>query len=387
MTSFTSNDTMIHPSARMLRGAWVLMGLAGLVGLWTFIQGGHHATGYGSYAPWGLWVAIYFHGVGLAGGVFAVHALGLVLGWEGFQSVAKLRATIVLSLAALLPGLLAIWIDLGSPLRFPSVYLFANFSSMLAFNAWMYALFMVLCGVLYALSWSRSAWLKPLVAATGVIVVMFPSQSGAFFAVVGAKPFWSTGLTPVLFLASSLTAGMALLLVASALSSDGQTEVGLALIRRLRGGIVKGLAIYAFFEFAEISIHVWNPAHASGALDLVLWGPYWWVFWGVHLVLGMVIPMFLLSRSKPTWWWVAALLVAICSLTSRLNVLVPGMATGDLLSIQEAFQHPKLNYVYQATPVEYLVGFFLVAFGMAIFRVGREIDGYLSNRLSGAERD
>lgn len=43
----------------------------GAMGIYQRIAHGHMSAGYGSCVPWGLWIAIYFHGVGIAGGAFA----------------------------------------------------------------------------------------------------------------------------------------------------------------------------------------------------------------------------------------------------------------------------------------------------------------------------
>ncbi|HQH28535.1 MAG TPA: hypothetical protein PLP17_14150, partial [Oligoflexia bacterium] len=68
-------------------------------------------------------------------------------------------------------------------------------------------------------------------------------------------------------------------------------------------------------------------------------------------------------------------------LSARLNVLIPGQAVGELVGLQEAFTHPRLRHLYQATAMEYRVGFLMLAMGMAVFFVGQRLGLYISRSV------
>lgn len=354
---------------------WAMLLLLGSIGVYQRIAHGHLPAGYGSYVPWGLWVALYFHGVGIAGGAFAVGAGGFILGLPGFRSRKVLRTVIVLSVAAMIPALMAVWFDLGHMNRSHRILTTPAFTSMMAFNAWMYVIFMLSAAVALVLSYSaNSGWLKPVLCLALMFAVLFPSQSGAFFGVVDAKAYWHSALLPLMFLTSAITAGAATLLFARMLTrTDVSDAEHLAGIRTLRTVTLCGLCVYFVFEFAEFSVALWNPVSHAPAIELVLWGPYWWVFWMVHLAVGGVLALILLATSRPMLWALAAVIVAVTFVSARLNVLVPGQAVGEIKGLQEAFYHDRLSYIYHATLMEYLVGLFLVAIGMAVFFVGRQI--------------
>lgn len=378
------------PWRALLWAAWALLLLAGAVGLTQRFLQGHLPAGYGSYVPWGLWIAIYFHGVGMAGGAFFIGALGYVLNWPGFQHGKNLRLVIVLAVAAIVPAFFAVWLDLGHLDRFQSIFLRPNFTSIMAFNAWMYSAFMGVAGVCWGLSYLKdagwkpalTAWLKPLLCLAILFAILFPSQSGAFFGVVDAKPYWHSALLPVLFLTSALTSGAAMLMFTRVLTDAGggyQTTVQEqqeehAMMARLRLFLIVGLIGYFVLEFAEFSIALWSPVSHAPALELVLFGPYWWVFWIIHLGIGGLLPLALLFVHWRFGWTIAALLVGVCFISARLNVLVPGQAVGELSGLQEAFHHDRLTYIYHATGMEYLVGLFCVALGMTIFVAGRTVN-------------
>jgi protein NrfD len=372
------------PWRLILWAIWLAFGAAGLVGLYQRFTQGHLPAGYGSYVPWGLWIGIYFHGVGMAGGAFLLGALGYMLGWRGFDQGKNLRQVVVLAVAAILPAFFAVWLDLGQLGRFQNIFFSPSFTSMMAFNSWMYSFFLVIAAAIWWMSYApqKHVWLKPLLCLSLLFSVLFPSQSGAFFGVVDAKGYWHSALLPMMFLLSAVTAGSALLLLArvfvEASSTRGLSQVEIedehAMINRLRWVVAAGMIGYFVFEFAEFSIALWNPYLHAPALKLVLFGPYWWVFWIIHLLIGGLVPLALLFSKWRFGWTIASLLVAVGFISARLNVLIPGQAINEIQGLQEAFQDERLNFVYHATPMEYAVGLFAVAMGMAIFVIGRRIN-------------
>ena len=366
-------------------GLWVVFLIAGAVGVYQRFTQGHLPAGYGSYVPWGLWVALYFHGVGIAGGAFLLGAGGYVLGLPGFRSRRLLRMTIVLAAAAIVPAFMGVWFDLGHMERSHRIFTSPSFTSMMAFNAWMYGAFMLIAIGCFFLSLRATPgdWLKALLCLGILLCMLFPSQSGAFFGVVDAKPYWHSALLPVMFLTSALTAGGGVLLTVRSLlgsQDDPDTEEEhRSALRRLRYVVLVGLIAYLVFEFAELSIAFWNPTTHAPAVELMLFGPYWWVFWIVHLLFGGLVPLVLLSGRSPSGWLLAGFLVAVTFVSTRLNVLVPGQAVGEIRGLQEAFHHDRLRYIYHATPMEYLVGLFMLATGMAVFWIGQRLNRRLTS--------
>jgi molybdopterin-containing oxidoreductase family membrane subunit len=379
------------PWRQILWAVWIAFGVLGLFGLAQRFLQGHLPAGYGSYVPWGLWIGIYFHGVGMAGGAFLLGTLGYLLGWRGFSEEKNLRQVIVLAVSAILPAFFAVWLDLGQLSRFQNIFLHPSFTSMMAFNSWMYSAFLVIAAIIWWMSYdpNRHVWLKPFLCLALLFSILFPSQSGAFFGVVDAKGFWHSPLLPMMFLVSAVTAGSALLLLARVLIeasadhklSGQELENENAMISVLRRVVLAGVVLYFIFEFAEFSIGLWNPYQHAPALELVLFGPYWWVFWIIHLFIGGLVPLALLSSKWRFGWTIAALLVSVCFISARLNVLIPGQAISEIHGLQEAFQDDRLSYIYHATPMEYFVGLFTVALGMAIFVIGRRVNFFAHNLL------
>jgi molybdopterin-containing oxidoreductase family membrane subunit len=372
-------DGALNPEAgpaafrRALWGIWAVAMAAGIAGVYQRIAHGHLPAGYGSYVPWGLWIALYFHGVGIAGGAFLLGAGGFILGWPGFRSLTALRTVIVLSVAAFAASFLGIWFDLGHMERANSIFTHPSFTSMMAYNAWMYGAFMLAAAAAFFLTLRHdNGWLKPVLCLATLFAILFPSQSGSFFGVVDAKSHWHSPLLPILFLTSAVTAGAAVLMVMRWILPADDRDTARA-IGRLRWVLLTGMCVYFAMEAAEFSLALWNPNVHAPAIELILWGPYWWVFWIVHLLLGGILPLVLLLRGRTGGWIAAGFLVAVTFVSGRLNVLIPGQAVGEIAGLQEAFHHDRLKYIYHATPVEYMVGLFMLAVAMSVFYVGRQI--------------
>lgn len=369
---------------------WVLWGVAfllGTVGMVQRLMYGHTMAGYGNYVPWGLWVALYFHGVGIAAGVYLIGTIRYLFFDRAEGALARLRVVILLAAVSIGMGLLAILLDLGRMERAYRIFTSPNFRSMITFNSWMYGAFFVILSAAFVLSYRKdSGWFKALLLVGLPVAIALPSQSGAFFGVVDAKPFWSTALFPFLFLTSAVAAGAGLLAAVEAFIGWSAAGPGhRQRLQTIRWIMLSAVSLYFVLEWSEISLAFWSPvSEHREEWGLVMAGSFWWVFWIVHLLLGGVVPLVLLMRfgRSGAALGAAGLLVAVSLISTRLNILIPGQALGNLGGLQEAFQHQRLSYNYVATTHEYLVALFLVALGIGAFYLGVRLLPVLSRRLT-----
>ncbi len=384
---------MLEKTYKNLSRIWVVVFTIGFIALVLKFITGERLAGYGSYVPWGLWVALYFHFVGIAGGVFAIGTIGYVFNLTGFRE--NFRVVIVVSVAAVITGLFSIWLDLGQPFRFARILYAPNFGSMMAFNAWMYSLFIATAAAIFYLTLNKEKqtdfhdkkrWILPLMALGFLFSVAFPSQSGAFFGVVDAKPFWSSPLLPILFLVSAITSGAAVLLLVYTFLHYEEFDLTHQPFKLLRLTIIGGIIFYFVAEFAEYSLVFWSPnSHIREAVELILFGPFWWVFWLVHLG-GALLALYLLFKGK-TYQTVGtgAFIVAVTFVSARLNILIPGQAVAELKGLKEAFTHERLRFDYSATLNEYLIALFIGAFGVALVYFGIKFLSQFTKKRLGTE--
>jgi protein NrfD len=378
---------------------------AGLYGWYDRFANGHLNANYGSLVPWGLWVAAYIYFIGLSAGSFLISSLVYVFNVKRFESVGRLA--VFTAIVTLFLALLSIWADLGHMFRAWEVLVYPNFQSPMAWMIWLYSTYMVLLivemwfllrrdlvagkgqpglrGAVYsALSLgsadtseegaARDRKVVRVLATIGVpVAIMFHGGVGALFGVVAARPMWNSGLFPILFLLSALASGGALLTLVSAVFQDGWTrnrETVLAL-----GKMVLGLLLLdALFQFSEILVAFYGgvPEHIAG-LQLMLSGPFWWVFWGWQIVLGTLIPVALLAlptRRSPVWVSVAGLCIALGFLGVRLNIVIPGLASEEIRGLSAAVASARISTNYVPSSTEWLVTVGIVGLGLLLFGFG-----------------
>jgi protein NrfD len=385
---------------------WVVAFAAGLAGVLQRISSGHLFAAYGSYIPWGLWVAVYIYFVGLSAGAFLISTVIYVFGVKRLEPVGRLA--LFTALITLLMALLSIWFDLGHMSRFWRVYAGRAWTSMMAWMVWLYTAYFVLLLVetwfairadlarkagergasgLVARALSlgqrdvseaavtRDHRAVRLLATLGVpLATAFHGGVGALFGVIGARLFWHASIYPLLFLASALASGSALLTFVTAFWGPGRgTREHRDLVTLLATIALGLLLVDVLFEFAEFSISLYAtiPAAVQGFL-IVLFGPYWWVFWIVHLGLGIVVPIVILAtrRQQPQWAGVGAFLIAATFISVRLNIIVPGLAYPELQGVERAYIGSRLSFQYFPSLLEWQVSFFVASVGIALFALG-----------------
>ncbi len=380
--------------------------LVGLIGLYQRLSLGHEATNYGSYIPWGLWVAAYIYFIGLSAGAFLLSTLVYVFRVQRLEKIGKLA--LWTALVTLVAAMFLIWLDLGHPERFWRLFLRTNLRSVMGWMIWFYTAYFILLVVelwfamrpdLVACSdeaglrgavcrflsfrrrdlseavLRRDAKVLRVLGSIGVpLAVAFHGGVGAIFGVVGARPYWHSGLTPIAFLAGALLSGGALLTFISVIWGPGRGTTEHRNLVVFLGQITLGLLAFdLLLEWAEYSIGLWHavPAEAE-SIRLVLFGSYWWVFWIVHLGLGAAVPLVLLVFRGRSVGAVAtaSALIAITFLSARLNVVLPGLAVEELEGLRNAFTGPGLRFDYFPSTMEWLFFIWTVSLAGLAFLIG-----------------
>ncbi|MBI2246502.1 MAG: polysulfide reductase NrfD [Armatimonadetes bacterium] len=356
---------------------WGVLAALGLVGVWQRLSQGHLLANYGSYVPWGLWVAAYIYFVGLSAGAFLLSSLVYVFKVKVLEPMGRL--SLVVAVITLFMALLSIWFDIGHMERFWYVFTRPNFHSMMAWMIWMYTAYFILLIAELLLAFaaptpSRRRQLTILGSLGVPLAIAFHGGVGALFAVVGARPYWHSSLFPILFLSGALTSGGALLLSVVAWRWPVRDEAHRRLVTLL-ARITLGLLLFdLLLEWAEISVPWWGGmAEHVGGLKLMLFGPFWWVFWIAHLLLGSLVPAWLLIRapSDPRRAGLAGALIAVLFMSVRLNIVIPGLAVPILPGLEGAIQHPRLTTFYLPSLHEWLVLSGVVALGILMFAVAK----------------
>lgn len=397
----------------------VVLGLVALLlawGLWgvvlRFTQG-HGPANYGSYVPWGLWVSGYIYFVGLSAGAFYLSSMIYLFRIEKLRPV--VRPALFTSVITLVIALVCILFDLGQMWRFWEVFTRPNFTSLMAWMVWLYTLYAILlftelwfemrtdlavlsgrggrwAGLykILTLGWTMPAdregreraressrrWLRILSAVGLPLAVAFHGGVGALFAGLTARPYWHTALYPIFFLTGALVSGGALLLAIVALSDMGDGDRGRETLSVMAGTTLGLLLFDLLLEWAEISIPAWyRIGEGYEVLKIVLFGEFWYVFWVFHLLLGALVPIWLLvfRPASRVALGVAGGLIAATFMAVRLNLVVPGQILPQLSGIENAYVDSRLLFSYVPSMYEWSIIAFVVALGAGLYLIGLRI--------------
>ncbi len=386
---------------RALLGVAILGLIIGSIGLFYFLVYGKATLALGSYIPWGLWVSLYTFFLGLTAGAFLITILTYVFRIKIFTSIGPLAAFTVV--VVIICEMLIITLDVGHPMRMYQMIITPNFKSMIF---WM-VVFTVAMLIIYILEtyyllredlieWSQDPGIKNrriyqylalgrtaytdedrrqdhrrvrLLSMLSIPVgLFFYGSNGAVFAVLLNRPIWNSTLTPLLFIISAVVSGGALivLLIFMFKRDDEVIHLLAHTVRFL-------LVIMLILEFLHFFIsYQWDVVYIVTALDLILYGPYWWNFWFIHLFLGSLVPLFLMivyhDNTKALAW--ACFLIVITFVAFRLNFVIPDQAVYKLEGLHEAYFHERLTTHYVPNLTEWLVSLWVISLGLLAFLLG-----------------
>ena len=367
--------------------AWLAVFIWGAIGVFQRLTVGHHLANYGSYVPWGLWVAakIYFVGISVGSSFFAwvVYAFGI----RRFRGL--IRTALMLSLINMVVGLLVISFDLGHMWRAYEGFLKPNFTSMLTISSWFsfaYLVFvvLVLIGELSSSDPDRASF--RLLGWIGIFFALaFSGANGAEFAALISSPVWHSALGPIMSIAGALFSGFALVLAAGAffpMEKDGASSETLSAMSRV---VLALLLFVLLLEWSEFSISMWySRGEEFHLLKSILFGQYWYVFWIYHIVLGSAVPM-VLFLFRPAKAWAAGLgglFAAVFYFAVRLNHVIPGQISPAMKGMQDAYVDHRLSFSYFPSFHEWSVFAFSVTLALALFFVGHRLLPLISVRLA-----
>ncbi len=387
---------------------WVIFALIfalGIPGLYDRLVYGHLHVNYGQFVTWGLWVTVYVFFIGADTGAFLLSTLAYVFGIKKYEPLGRL--SLFTALITLLASVILITFDLGHPLRAIRVVISPNFSSMLAWVVWLYIIYtIILVSELWLLmrvdlvraksrggisglsarilafgsrqtspeSVKRDRRIVRILGVVGIFVsIAFLGAVGAIFAVVGARPFWHTGLLPITFLVSAVLSGGALVVCLAPLfvrGGEGFREVVGSLAKLL--GWLLAFGLLTLISEIVVTLKGGIPSHTA-ALWIMMTGRFAWVFWVLQIGGGIFIPLFLLfgrPRLNLKTSAIASFLILIGVFAFRLNMVIPQLSVPAFPGLPEAYHSSRTLTSYIPSLTEWALLFFVVGFAGLIFLSG-----------------
>ncbi len=329
-----SSYSAIEGKSRGYRLLVVILAVLALSGLASFVISyleGHQVFGSSNLIPWGMPIVLTIYLIGLSAGSLILSSLTYVFGREEYRPIA--RMAVYLAIVLIFGAMLSIAVDLGRPEKFWRLFMFFvlnNMSSMFAINGILYGGYFVISlvylGFIFANQKALTRGMGTLAVCWAVLVHM---GTGAIFGFIEAREAWFSPLRPPEFLAAALTSGMALLILAVVLTLKlTGREVKKEMVTSLGGLLSVFIIILLVLVFVDKLTHFYAPAR--DAAIYVLAGPSSWVFWGLQIGMGAVIPLAILfnPRLNKTIRWIslAAASVVIGVFFERFYLVIPGAA-------------------------------------------------------------
>ncbi|MCX6219613.1 MAG: polysulfide reductase NrfD [Bacteroidia bacterium] len=305
-----------------------------------FMNGIGSITNLSQDTPWGLWIGFdVVTGVAFAGGAYVLTFMVYILKMEKYRSI--VRVTVLNGFLAYLFYAGALLLDLGRPWNVVNPIIGNSFgtSSVLFLVAWHFLLYMI--AELIEFSPAIAEWLgtrraRKILSGLTMGAVIFgitlstlhQSGLGALFLMAKDKihPLWYSEFIPIMFLVSSIFAGLSMVIFEGSISHKVFFNQISEKNHKAQSGILQGLAkICAGAMFAYFFLQLLVFIHSKN-WDLINTPMgYWFLFEMIGFVL---VPMLLYLYSYRTrnifLIRLAAIMTMLGIILNRLNISVIG---------------------------------------------------------------
>ena len=305
-----------------------------------FIYGIGSVTNLSQEVPWGLWIGFdVVTGVAFAGGAYVITFIVYILHREKYHSI--VRVTVLNGFLAYVFYAGALLLDLGRPWNVVNPIIGNSFgtSSVLFLVAWHFLLYMI--AELIEFSPAIAEWLgakraRKILSGMTIAAVIFgitlstlhQSGLGALYLMAKDKihPLWYSEFIPVLFLVSSVFAGLSMVIFEGAISHKVFFKQLSEKNQTSQKGIVLGLAKIcagAMFAYFFLQLLVFIHQKRWDLIDTPM--GYWYLLEMLGFVLlPMILYVYSYKKSSIMLAKVAAIITMLGIILNRLNVTVIG---------------------------------------------------------------
>lgn len=232
-------------------------------------------------APWKGKVSAYLVTKALGAGALMVAALLVLLGEAGRQGAVGVLPPVLAGTFTAVTGVLLV-ADLKQPRRFHYILTRPNWTSWLTRGAVILGLYAAVAAAWFVAGLADAPGLVEVLALPGLVLGAATAGYTAYlFGQCEGRDFWQTPLLLPILLAQAVVGGSALYLVADVFLAV--PEIG-AVRWALLGGVAAGAAL----TFAELSSR--GSVHVEMAARTMTHGRYARQFWGLGVVVGLVVP-------------------------------------------------------------------------------------------------
>ena len=309
----------------------LVTGAGGLAALY-MEHSGHWVTGMSNQVVWGTPHVFAVFLIVAASGALNVASIASVFGRKIYKPLAPLSG--LLAIALLVAGLLVLVLDLGRPERLIVAMTTYNFKSIFAWNIFLYTGFIVIVAVYLWSMMDRTA--AKLSRPVGLFAFFWrlalTTGTGSIFGFLVARQAFDAALLAPMFIVMSFAFGLAAFLLVLMFTFDWDNRpLGDAIVRRLKNllGVFVAAVLY-FWTVYHLTNLYGTENHAVEAFLLVNGGVYTWMFWLGAVLIGGIIPLFILyhpvlgkSRGAIA---LASVMVILGGLATMYHIIIGGQA-------------------------------------------------------------
>ena len=377
----------------LLLAGLMMVTLIGLGAAWFMEHQGHVVTGMNNQIVWGLPHVFAVFLVVAASGALNIASMASVFGKTELKPLAPLSA--LLALALLLGGLTVLMLDLGRPDRLIVAITHFNFKSIFAWNIFLYSGFM---GLVIAYLWTQ---MEPGMGRYTPLAGLFAfvwrlaltTGTGSIFGFLVARQAYDSALLAPLFVALSLSYGLAVFLLVLMLACHGSGRpLGDALMARFARLQVIFIAAGLYFVLVYHLTNLYFTKHHDFERFILLdAGVVTTLFWLGQVLLGGVLPLVLLLHPRVGQMRrriaASATLVVGGGFAQMYVTIIGGQAFPLVLfpgrQVSSSF-YDGVVHAYLPSLPEWLLGFGGVATVGLIVVLALKLLGFLPDRLDDA---
>lgn len=287
--------------------------------------------------PFGANIATYFYLTGLSAGSFVISVLSTIGGRTEFKPAGRVGAVLAPLLLIIAPGFLLI--DLAQPLRFWYLFVFLNLTSAITWGSFLLIIYPISCLIYAWYTFTDNARMSRIFGIIGIpLAISVHGYTGFIVGLAKARVLWNTGLMPVLFLTSAMVSGIALVLLITivlaylrgAHAEPQEQEHSREMIVGLGRFLLLFLVIDIFLTFCDVLVLMVHTEDAVATVNLVRFGAFRFLFVGVEVAIGTIIPLLLLSlpkaRRSPPCLALASVLTLVGIYAMRYVLVVGGQS-------------------------------------------------------------
>ncbi len=285
-------------------------------------------------SAWGWLIIAYLFLAGAGSGAFIAAVACELLAPDWSKALARAGSLAAGPLVAVGTACLVLDLEAGFWEPWRQIYLVGNLRSMISWGVIILSFFIPLA-FLYAAALNEITFVGKIAKKYlfyieiigSFLAVATATYTGVLIAVVNGVPFWNTPLMPVLFLASAMSTGLAVAMIGAAI-------IDITTVKTLSNfalGHVIFLAVEALVLMLFVFMSLTRSTEAALSAGMLISGVLSPYFWGLVVILGIVVP-FILSiieyyeyGEMPKYLVVGAdLLVLIGGMSLRALIIFSG---------------------------------------------------------------